>query len=105
MKITPKRAQTKREKNQKANYSKQNNLQRVYRLFLYLFFAQSRNFFNRGKYSANIIKPGIPKTQPWKTGISPPIIPIKTKRTPKVILSECLIIYILVTKLLFKSIL
>ena len=70
-----------------------------------MFFAQSRNFFNRGKYSASIIKPGIPKTQPWKTGIRPPIIPIKTRRTPKVILNECLIIYILVIKLSFKSIL
>ena len=46
------------------------------------------NFFNRGKYSANIIKPGIPKTHPLKMGIRPPIIPIKTRMIPKAILKH-----------------
>jgi hypothetical protein len=45
-----------------------------------------------GKYSAKIIKPGIPNTHPWKMGINPPINPTITRITPIVILKECLII-------------
>lgn len=55
--------------------------------------AQFNSRFAGGKYSANIIKPGIPKTQPCKIGINPPINPIMTKNIPIVILMVFLIIF------------
>ena len=95
------------QKREKLKHLTQNRLLCIYRFFLilYLFFAQLRILLNGGKYSAKIIIPGMPKTHPWNMGIRPPITPIKTRTTPKAILSECLIIYILAIKLLFKSLL
>lgn len=55
--------------------------------------AQFNSRFAGGKYSANIIKPGIPKTQPCNIGINPPINPIMTKNIPIVILMVFLIIF------------
>ena len=72
-------------------------------LVLYFFFAQLRTFFIGGKYSAKIIMPGMPKTHPWKIGIRPPIIPIKTKRIPKATLRTCLTIYIEYIRLFSRS--
>ena len=40
-----------------------------------------------------MIKPGIPKTHPWKTGINPPIRPITTNNIPKLICKYLLNIY------------
>ena len=55
--------------------------------------AHETSLLTFGKYFDNIIKPGIPKTHPWKTGISPPIKPIITNKIPKLICKYFLIIY------------
>ena len=47
---------------------------------------------------SKIIKPGIPNIQPWKIGISPPMIPIITKMIPTIILSECFSNYRLIMR-------
>ena len=55
--------------------------------------AHETSLFTFGKYFDNIIKPGIPKTHPWKTGINPPIKPITTNNIPKLICKYLLNIY------------
>ena len=55
----------------------------------YFDFAQSNILLTGGKYSASIIRPGIPKTHPWKMGINPPINPMITNKKPNVILMVC----------------
>lgn len=55
--------------------------------------AHETSLFTFGKYLDNMIKPGIPKTHPWKTGINPPIKPIITNKIPKLICKYFLIIY------------
>ena len=54
------------QKREKLKYLAQNKLLCNHRFFLilYLFFAQLRTLLNGGKYSAKIIMPGMPKTQP-----------------------------------------
>ena len=47
-----------------------------------MFFAQAKRRFIGGKWFAKIISPGIPNSQPWNIGISPPISPIITRIIP-----------------------